>query len=246
MRRIGLLGGTSWESSSEYYRLLNEGVKSRLGGRHSADLLLRSVDFAAVYELQEAGDWDALGVRYAAEAAALRAGGAEVLGICANTMHLVHQDVVQASGLPVVHVVDAVADRARAAGLTRLGLLGTRHTMDSPALYPERLAARGIETLVPRGADAAEVNRIIYDELVLGTVLETSRATLRGIVARLVERGAQAIVLGCTELAMILDPQDETLPVPALDSMSVHVDALLDAAVVPQAESREFLEEGAA
>ena len=246
MRRIGLLGGTSWESSSEYYRLLNEGVKARLGGRHSADLVLRSVDFAGIYELQQAGDWDALGARYAAEAADLRAAGAEVLGICANTMHLVHEEVVRGSGLPVVHVVDAVADLAQAAGLTRLGLLGTRHTMDSPVLYPERLAARGIEVLVPQGTDATEVNRIIYDELVLGSVLETSRAALRGVVERLVERGAQAIVLGCTELAMILDPRDETLPVPALDSMSVHVDALLEAAAVPQTESRESLEEGAA
>ena len=246
MLRIGLLGGTSWESSAGYYRLLNEGVRARLGGKHSADLVLRSVDFAGIHALQEAGDWAALGALYEAEAAGLRSAGAEVLGICANTMHLVHDDVVRGAGVPVVHVVDAVGQIALDEGFERIALLGTRHTMASSALYPERLAALGIDVLVPEADDAVEVDRIIYDELVLGIVLETSRHALREIVERLVGRGAQAVVLGCTELAMALDPDDPTLPVPALDSLSVHVDALLVAAGLPQAESRESLEEGAA
>ena len=238
MRRIGLLGGTSWESTVEYYRLLNEGVRERLGGLHSADLVLRSVDFADIAALQEAGDWAALGERYAAEAAALRAGGAELLGICANTMHLVHDDVVRGSGLPVVHVADAAAGEA----LTRLALLGTRYTMESD-LYPARLADRGIEVLVPEGDDAAEVNRVIYAELVLGRVEPVSAARLRAVVADLAERGAQAVVLGCTELAMILDPAGHDLPVPVFDSMSLHVNALLEAAFASQGSA---LEEGAA
>lgn len=246
MRRIGLLGGTSWESSAGYYRLLNEGVKARLGGKHSADLVLRSVDFAVVHALQEAGDWEALGALYEAEAVGLRSAGAEVLGICANTMHLVHEDVVRGARLPVVHVVDAVAQIAVDAGFERVALLGTRHTMASSTLYPQRMAARGIDVLVPDEDDAAEVDRIIYEELVVGVVLASSRQALRAIVDRLVERGAQAVVLGCTELGMALDPDDPTLPVPALDSLSVHVDALLDAAGLPQAEPRESLEEGAA
>lgn len=246
MRRIGLLGGTSWESTVEYYRLLNEGVRTRLGGMHSADLLLRSVDFAEVERLQVAGRWDELGARYAAEARALVEGGAQVLGICANTMHLVHDDVARA-GAPVVHVVDAVADAARRAGAARVGLLGTRYTMTSAELYPPRMAAAGVDVVVPGAADADEVHRVIYDELVQGLVLDASRQRLRDVAAALVADGAEAVVLGCTELSMILRPQDS--PVPLLDSLAAHVDALLDAVLtVPTAaaDPAEPLEEGAA
>ena len=234
MRRIGLLGGTSWESSAHYYAQLNAGVRDRLGGTHSADLLLRSLPFHDVCRLQEADDWDALGAWYAEEAAALAAAGAQVLGILANTMHLVHDDVVRGSGgLPVVHVVDAVADAAAAGGFTTVGLLGTRYTMRSPRLYPERLAARGITTLVPEGDDAVEVDRVIYAELVRGQVREESRAAFLDVVGRLVDRGAQAVVLGCTELAMLLDPETSGAPVPLLDSTSLHVEALLAASLAP-------------
>ncbi len=198
MRRIGLLGGTSWESTVDYYRLLNERVRERLGGTHSADLLLRSVDFAEIEAMQVVDDWIGLGRRYAREASALVGAGAEVLGICANTMHLVHDDVATA-GVQVVHVVDAVGDAAAAGGFTAVGLLGTRYTMASADLYPRRLVPRGIDVLVPDAEDAAQVHRLIYEELVLGQVLESSAERLRGTIARLVERGAQAIVLGCTE-----------------------------------------------
>jgi aspartate racemase len=230
MRRIGLLGGTSWESTVDYYRLLNEGARERLGGSHSADLLLRSADFAEIEALQVVDDWMGLGRRYASEANMLATAGARVIGICANTMHLVYDDVAS-SGVPVVHVVDAVAEAAEAAGYTRVGLLGTRYTMSSPELYPARMGARGIDVVVPEEADAMEVHRVIYGELVLGQVLDTSRQSLNGVVERLVARGAQAVVLGCTELGMILSPEESTIPL--LDSLSIHVDALLDAALQP-------------
>ncbi len=230
MRRIGLLGGTSWESTVDYYRLLNAGTRDRLGGSHSADLLLRSADFADIESLQAVDDWTSLGRRYAREAATLVDAGAEVLGICANTMHLLYEDVVTA-GKPVVHLVDAVADVAQAAGYTRVGLLGTRYTMASSELYPERFGARGIDVVVPEAEDAAEVHRIIYAELVRGEVLESSRDALLAVVGRLVAAGVQAVILGCTELGMILAPEQS--PVPLLDSLAIHVEALLDAALGP-------------
>ncbi|GGC12355.1 aspartate/glutamate racemase family protein [Cellulomonas carbonis] len=242
MRRIGLLGGTSWESSAHYYAQLNEGVRERLGGFHSADLVLRSVDFAEVEALQVAGDWVALGERYAAEGRALRAAGAELVGILANTMHLVADDVAAGSGLPVVHVVDAVADAAERAGARHVGLLGTAYTMASD-LYPSRLAPRGIETLVPDPADADEVHRLIYAELVHGRVTPATRQAYVDVVERLVARGVDAVVLGCTELAMLLPGDTPFSPVPVLDSTAVHVNALLDAAL---AAGLPVEEEGAA
>ncbi|WP_298458024.1 aspartate/glutamate racemase family protein [uncultured Cellulomonas sp.] len=231
MRRIGLLGGTSWESSAHYYTQLNEGVAQRLGGLHSADLLLRSVDFAEIEQLQRAGDWTALGARYEVEARALVAAGAQVVGILANTMHLVHDDVVRGAGVPVPHVVDAVASAATGLGVRRLALLGTRYTMES-SLYPDRVAAHGLTVSVPSGADAAETNRIIYEELCRGVVRDESRAALQRVAGRLVDEGADSVVLGCTELAMILGPDD--LPVPVLDSTALHVHSLLEAALEPR------------
>lgn len=234
MRRIGLLGGTSWESSAHYYARLNEGVRERLGGSRSADLVLRSVDFAEVEQLQADGDWAELGRRYEREAAALAAAGCEVLGICANTMHLVHDDVVRGAGpgVEVVHVVDVAARVAQTLGVTRVGLLGTAYTMASSDLYPPRFAAHGLQVLVPDADDAAEVHRVVYEELVQGRVLETSRAAYLAVVGRLVEAGAQAVVLGCTEQSMLLDATDPaTAPVPLLDTTALHVEALLDAAL---------------
>ncbi|NLF06070.1 MAG: amino acid racemase [Actinomycetales bacterium] len=240
MRRVGLIGGTTWTSTAQYYRLLNEGVAARLGGQHSADLVLRSVEFDEVAALQRAGDWAELGRRYRAEGELLARAGAEVVGILANTMHLVYDDVVAGAGVPVVHVVDEVATRANELGVTRLGLLGTGYTMSSD-LYPRRLEGTGVSTFVPGDDDAAEVHRIIYEELAHDRVLESSRARLRSIVERLVERGAQAIVLGCTELPMILSDGDAEVPM--LDTTALHVGALLDAAISPQSST---LEEGAA
>jgi aspartate racemase len=242
VRRIGLIGGTSWESSAHYYAQLNEAVRDRLGGSHSADLILRSLEFSEIEELQASDAWAELGARYEAEARALADAGAEVIAILANTMHLVYDDVVRgAGGATVVHIADAVADRAADLGLTTVALIGTRYTMESPALYPERLAARGIRTVLPSPGDAAEIHRTIYDELVLGQVLPASLSRHQEIIGRLVEAGAQAVVLGCTEQAMLLDPHDPSVaPVPLLDSTSIHVNAILEAASVA------LVEEGAA
>ncbi len=228
MRRIGLVGGTTWQSTAIYYQQLNAGAAQRLGGLHSADLVLRSVEFDEVAALQRTGDWAELGRRYRAEGELLARAGAGVVGILANTMHLVYDDVVAGSGLPVVHVVDTVAAAAAELGATRLGLLGTAYTMSSD-LYPRRLEGTGISTFTPGGGEAAEVHRIIYSELAHGHVLDSSRETLRAVVAGLVERGAQAVVLGCTELPMILSAPDAAVPL--LDTTALHVDALLDAAV---------------
>lgn len=240
MRRIGLIGGTTWTSTALYYRLLNEGAAARLGGLHSADLVLRSVEFADVAALQSAGEWAELGRAYRAEARLLADAGAEVVGILANTMHLVYDDVVAGAGVPVVHVVDEVAARATELGVSRLGLLGTGYTMSSD-LYPRHLEGTGVTTFVPGEDEAAEVHRIIYEELAHDRVLDSSRESLRSIVAGLVDQGAQGVVLGCTELPMILSAGDADVPL--LDSTALHVDALLDAAGVPQVLT---LEEGAA
>jgi aspartate racemase len=232
MRRIGLLGGTSWESSAHYYAQLNRGVRERLGGFHSADLVLRSVDFAEIEALQRAGDWSALRARYESEARGLRLAGAELIGILANTMHLAYDDVVRGSGLPVVHVVEVVAAAAARSRIAKVAVLGTRFTMTSD-LYPSRMAECGIDTLFPTGNDAVEVDRVIFSELVQGRVLDASRKAYAAIIARLVARGAQAVVLGCTELAMLISIDDHSVcSVPVIDSTALHVSALLDAALV--------------
>jgi len=235
MRRIGLIGGTSWESTAHYYRALNEGVRDRLGGLHSADLVLRSVDFAPVAALQERGDWAELEYRYADEACGLRAAGAELIGILANTMHLVADAVAEASGLPVIHLVDAVGAEVERRGLRRVGLLGTAYTMESSALYPARFAPRGIEVVIPEAEDRALIHRVIYDELTRGIVNDASRKAYLEVIDRLVADGAEVVLLGCTEHSMLLGPDDG--PVPLIDTTAVHVEAILDAAL---------LEEGAA
>jgi len=228
MRRIGLLGGMSWESTAVYYRLLNEGARARCGGLHSADLVLRSVEFAEVAAQQAAGEWTVLGDRLAMEAKGLVAAGAEVLGIATNTMHLVAPRVREAAGIPLVHIVDAVGAAATAAGVRAVGLLGTDYLMTS-SLYPDHLAAQGIDVLVPSAADRAQVHRVIYDELCQGAVRAESRQRYREIVERLAGRGAAAIVLGCTEIDLLIGSSD--VDIPLLDSTALHVEALLTAAM---------------
>ncbi|HTY70987.1 MAG TPA: aspartate/glutamate racemase family protein [Actinomycetes bacterium] len=228
MRRIGLIGGTSWESSAHYYRALNEGVRDRLGGLHSADLVLRSLEFDEIAGLQAAGAWEDLGVRYASEARLLRDAGAQLIGIAANTMHLVADEVAAASGLPVVHIVDASGAVLRRLEVRRVGLIGTAYTMESD-LYPARLERLGIEVLVPDAEDRAMIHRVIYEELTQGIVEDSSRKAHLGVIDRLVDRGAQAVLLGCTEHTMLLGSEDG--PVPLLDTTAIHVAALLDAAL---------------
>lgn len=210
-RRIGLLGGMSWQSSALYYSIINELVAERLGGVHSADLVLASVDFAEIERVQAAGDWFRAGELLAAEARALEAAGAEVIVLCTNTMHIVAPAITAAVSIPLLHLADVTAEAVIAAGLARVGMLGTRFTMQQP-FYRDRVAAHGIEVLVPEPDDQLVVHRVIYDELVLGIVSEQSRIAYRQIIARLIERGAQGIVLGCTEIELLIEAQHAAVP----------------------------------
>jgi aspartate racemase len=220
MRRIGLLGGMSWESSAVYYRLVNEAVRDALGGLHSADLLLRSVDFAEVEALQRAGDWDAAGALLAGEARALERAGAEVLVLCTNTMHRVAPAIAAALGIPLVHIADATADAVRAHGHRTVGLLATAYTMEGD-FYVGRLRERhGLEVLVPDAEARALVHRVIYEELCVGRVEPASRAAYRRVMAALADRGAEAILLGCTEIDLLVGPADA--PVPVFDTTELH------------------------
>ncbi len=228
MRRIGLIGGLAWPSTEIYHRVLNEDVNRRLGGNHSARLAIWSEDFEHVAALQRAGSWDEAGELLAGGARALEAAGAELLAICANTMHLVAAQVRAAVDIPLVHLIEVVADSAEEAGLKHLGLLATEYTMTS-SLYPDVCGPRGIDVLVPGEEDRAAVHASIYDELTRGIVSARSRATAYEAAVRLVDDGADAIVLGCTELALVLHPGD--LPVPVIDTTALHCRALVDAAL---------------
>jgi aspartate racemase len=228
MRRIGLIGGLAWPSTEVYHRVLNQDVNRRLGGNHSARLVLWSDDFEHVAALQRAGRWDEAGDLLAGGARALEAAGAELLAICANTMHLVADQVRAAVDIPLVHLIEVVADSAQDAGLKRLGLLATDFTMTS-SLYPDVCAPRGIEVIVPGAEDRAAVHASIYDELTRGIVTAHAKAVSYEAALRLLEDGADAIVLGCTELALVLGPGD--LPVPVVDTTALHCRALVDAAL---------------
>lgn len=222
MRMLGVLGGMSWASTAAYYRGLNQGVERRLGGLHSARLLVHSVDFAPVAQAQHEGDWAGAGAVLAEAARGLAAGGAQALLLATNTMHQVADVVEQAAGIPLLHIADPTADAALGAGRARLGLLGTAFTMEQ-AFYVDRLRARGLEVVVPEEQDRAMVHRVIYEELVHDVVREESRAAYRGVVGRLAEMGADAVVLGCTEIGMLLHADDVDLPV--LDTTALHVEA---------------------
>lgn len=228
MKTIGLIGGLSWESSAQYYRLLNEGVRARLGGLHSARVLLLSVDFAPIAELQASGDWDVLDGQMADAARSLTAGGAELLLICANTMHLCAEAVEAATPVPLLHIADPAIAAVQAAGFSRVGLLGTAFTMEKP-FYTARMATAGIEAIIPGDADRAIVHRIIYNELVRGVVRDASRAEYRRIIAALIADGAEAIVLGCTEIMLLVGEEDSAVPL--FDTLALHVDAAVDAAM---------------
>jgi len=225
---IGLLGGMSWESTAVYYRLLNEGVRERLGGLHSARVLLHSVDFEDVAALQRQDRWHDAGVLLADAARGLEAAGAEHLLICTNTMHAVADQVQEAVGVPLLHLVDVTAAAVRGAGIDRVGLLGTAFTMAS-ASYRERFASAGVEVVVPVEADRALVHEVIFGELCVGVVTGASRARLREVMADLVAGGAQGVVLGCTELELLLGPDDAAVPL--FPTTRIHVQAALDAAL---------------
>ena len=223
MKVIGLLGGMSWESSLEYYRVVNQRVRERLGGFHSAHCVLYSVDFAEIEELQAAGHWEVAGKRLDEAAAALRQAGADFLVLCTNTMHKVADQI---TGLPLLHLGDATAAAVLGAGVRRVGLLGTAFTMEQD-FYVDRLAGHGLDVLVPPGEDRTEVHRVIYEELVLGVVRDESRQAYREVIGRLVERGAEGVILGCTEIELLVGAQDS--PVPVFPTTRLHVEAAVDA-----------------
>jgi aspartate racemase len=228
MRTIGLLGGMSWESTAIYYRLANELVRERLGGLHSARLLMLSVDFAEIEEMQVAGRWDEAGVLLAAEARRLEAGGADLLVLCTNTMHKVADTIADAVSIPLLHLGDATARAVRAAGLSKVGLLATGFTM-SQDFYRDRLESHGLTVLVPSAEDQAMVHRVIYDELCLGVVRDESRTAYLEVVDRLVDNGAEGVILGCTEIEMLIGPDD--LDIASFPTTRIHVEAALDAAL---------------
>lgn len=229
MKTIGLLGGMSWESTVSYYQVLNREVNRRLGGLHSARILLLSVDFQEIEVLQHRGDWDRLGTMLAREARTLEAAGADFLVLCTNTMHLVAPEMEAAVGVPLLHIADATAERILGAGLNRIGLLGTRFTMEEP-FYRGRLEDdHGLEVLTPSQEDRASVHRVIYEELVLGRILPKSREEYRRIVGSLKARGAQGVILGCTEIGLLLGPGDTDLPL--FDTALIHAEAAAELAL---------------
>jgi aspartate racemase len=223
-----MLGGMSWESTAAYYRLANELVRERLGGLHSARLVLASVDFAEIERLQVAGEWERAGRVLAEEAARLEAAGAELLVLCTNTMHKVADQVQAAVGIPLLHLADTTAAAVRTAGLCTVGLLATRFTMEED-FYRDRLTGSGLRVLVPDATDRAEVHRVIYDELCLGVVRDESRNTYREVMDRLVAAGAEGIVLGCTEIELLVGPADSAVPVFA--TTRLHVEAAVAASL---------------
>jgi len=221
MKVIGMLGGMSWESTAEYYRLANELVKERLGGLHSAKILLYSVDFEEVEQLQHAGEWAEATELMIEGARRLKRGGADILLICSNTMHKVADHVAGAAGMRLLHIADATANAVTSAGIGCVGLLGTRFTMEQD-FYRDRLADRhDLEVLIPDEGERQTVHSIIYDELCLGTVLEESRRKVLGIIDSLASRGAEGVVLGCTELPLLIRPSD--VSVELFDTTAIHV-----------------------
>ena len=222
MKRIGLLGGMSWESSAEYYRLVNEAARARLGGLHSADCVLRSVDFADIEELQRAGAWEDAGLRLADEARALVAGGAELLVLCTNTMHKVADAMTDAVEIPFVHIADATADAVRAAGLGTVGLLATAYTMEQDFYVGRLREVHGLDVLVPDEPDRRIVHDVIYDELCVGIIDDRSRDEYKRIMDDLAARGAEGILLGCTEIDLLVGPGDA--PVPIFDTTRLHAE----------------------
>lgn len=222
MQTIGLVGGMSWHSTVEYYRTINELVAERFGGHASAKVALQSLDFAEVRACQVSGDWDRAGRLLAEAAQRCEASGADVVLICTNLMHKVADQVAASIDVPLLHIADALADRARERGWSRIGVLGTQWTMTED-FYVGRLARHGLDVLAPEADDRVEVDRIIFDELTRGIVTERSRATYAAVIDRLQAQGAEAVVLGCTEIENLVSPADS--PLPLIPSMRTHAEA---------------------
>jgi len=220
MKTIGLLGGMSWESTETYYRLINEGVKKRLGGLHSAKICLYSVDFEEIERLQHAGDWEGMARILIEAAQRIEAGGADFLLICTNTMHKVAPEIEAQINIPILHIADATAERVRSQGINTVGLLGTNFTMEQK-FYTGRLREKyGIEVLIPSAPERQIIHSVIYQELCLGKILAASRSKYLRIINQLAAQGAEAIILGCTEIPLLI--QQEHTSIPLFDTTEIH------------------------
>ena len=229
MLRIGLIGGMSWESSIEYYRIINQLVQKELGGVHSAKIVMISLDFAEIEEMQNRGDWDLATQILVDSAKAIEGAGADFVLICTNTMHLMAEEVQQGIGIPLLHIADATAKEIQNQHLSTVALLGTRFTMEKD-FYKGRLENKhGLNVLIPDQKQREKVHRVIYDELVKGVILDESRLAYNTIIQNLVENGAEGIILGCTEIGLLV--QEEDIPVPVFDTMEIHALAAVDAAL---------------
>ncbi|WP_372624904.1 aspartate/glutamate racemase family protein [Arsukibacterium sp.] len=229
MKTIGLIGGMSWESTIPYYRIINETVKQQLGGLHSAKIVLYSVNFAEIERMQRAGDWHAAGKLLADAATRLEAAGADFIVLCTNTMHKVATAIENATTLPLLHIADATALAVNAAGYKTVGLLGTKFTMEQPFYTAQLKEQHGLNVLVPNEAARQQVHQIIYNELCLGKVLAESKEQYRQIITELVAQGAEAIILGCTEISLLVSQQDSQAPL--FDTTSIHAQSAAELAL---------------
>ena len=225
MKTIGLIGGMSWESSAEYYRLINEEVKNRLGGLHSAKCILYSVDFEEVERYQAEGDWESAGKLLGHVAQSLEKAGAEFIVICTNTMHKVIDFIEEKISIPILHIADATANQIQNSGIKTIGLLGTKYTMEHD-FYKSRMISNGIEVLIPHSEEREEINKIIFEELVLGKVEHSSREYYKKVIQSLVNRGAEGIVLGCTEIGLLVKSEDSEVPL--FDTTVIHAMAAVN------------------
>jgi aspartate racemase len=229
MKTIGLLGGMSWQSTVHYYRIINEEVARRLGGLHSAKLVMSSIDFAEMEELQHTGRWVEAGEVLASQARGLKVAGADFVLICANTMHKVAGVVETGSGLPVLHIADATADAVKLAGLKKIGLLGTRYTMEEDFYRLRLVENHGLEVMIPSVDDRGLVNRVIYDELCQGIIRPESKREYLRVIKAMADGGAEGIILGCTEIEMLVTPDD--FPLPLFPTTQIHAVAAVDKAL---------------
>lgn len=228
MKTIGLIGGMSWESSAEYYRILNEEVKRQLGGLHSAKCILFSLDFEEIEALQAQGNWEQAGEILASAAATLERAGADFILICTNTMHKVAETVERKINIPLLHIGDATAAKIKNAGIQNVGLLGTQYTMEMD-FYKSRLAASGLDVLIPGESDRREINRIIFEELCLGEIRTDSKMYFLSVIEKLLESGAEGIVLGCTEIGLLIKTED--ISAPLFDTTAIHALAAVEKAL---------------
>ena len=228
MKTIGLLGGMSWESTIPYYRIINEEVKNRLGGLHSAKIILYSVEFAEIEKCQSSGNWDESGEILGQAAKGIEAAGADFILICTNTMHKVAAQISSKIQIPLIHIADATADELEKSHIRRVGLLGTKYTMTQD-FYKKRLTDRGMEVLIPDDAAVEVINSIIFDELCVGEIREASRRNFQDAVKRLAEQGAEGVILGCTEIGLLLRQSDVSIPV--FDTTVIHAKRAVEIAL---------------